>query len=134
MFPVNQLTINGRVGADASLNYTKNNFPIGEFRIAHSVMNAKKEYVAHWFSVRVLGKFAESVVPQIKKGVPVIVSGKMQSDQWTGKDGKMQTRVTVLADTVFVVARDNSGAQAPEPGPDNYILNQKEIPESDLQF
>lgn len=59
----------------------------------------------HFFTVRCWGKVGEVVGERCGKGMLVCVEGKLEEDEWEGKDGRKRTEVLVKAELVHFLDR-----------------------------
>jgi single stranded DNA-binding protein len=66
----------------------------------------KKKTTFH--SITVFGQLAENVAASIKKGDTVLVSGRVEVDEYTKKDGSKGKSIKVVADEVGFSMRWNS--------------------------
>ena len=70
-----------------------------------------------FINVTLWGKAAEYVAKNMKKGRPVLVEGRLKSDEWEDRDtGKKRTAIEINADRVQ--ALDWEGVQALDPETD----------------
>jgi single-strand DNA-binding protein len=53
-----------------------------------------------------------------RKGSRVVVSGHVENDTWTGKDGTTHYDLRVIVENLRIKARSDRKAPEPEPGPD----------------
>ncbi|WP_062076636.1 single-stranded DNA-binding protein [Demequina globuliformis] len=102
------VTVTGWVAADAALVLSKDREPldIAKFRVAQTPrhfssgegqwVNAKTE----WFTVKVFGVGARAVVKSIKKGQPVIVTGKLRTNEWATSEGEPRIDLVIEATAV----------------------------------
>lgn len=71
--------------------------------------------------VVVWGRLAETCGQYLKKGSPALVEGRLQLDQWEGKDGEKRSKLRVRADRVQFLSmggggrRSEGGEEAPPP-------------------
>ena len=85
---MNTVTVVGRVGRDASENFTA--FESGKtkttFSVAVNRWDAKtKAEVTDWFNIEVWDKQAEFASEYIKKGRLIAVDGRIANRKWTDK-------------------------------------------------
>jgi len=85
---MNTVTIIGRVGRDASENFTS--FESGKTKASFSVAvgrwDAKtKSEVTDWFNINAWDKLAEFSAQYIKKGSMVAVDGRIANNRWNDK-------------------------------------------------
>jgi len=120
MASVNMVVLGGRLGADPEERKSAAGMSILTFRIASNRWDAKASAeVADWFSVVVFDKEADRAAKVLKKGVAILVEGKLQVSEWTDKEGKKTSKVEVIANRVNVLSypKRDSLAALPEPAP-----------------
>jgi single-strand DNA-binding protein len=83
---LNILTATGNLGHDAEQRFTPGNESIVIFDIPVTAGYGKNQ-VTTWIGCRLWGKRGESVLPYLKKGTLVAVSGEFYIRKWTGQDG-----------------------------------------------
>lgn len=80
-------TIAGWVGANPALTEGRNGTKYTTVRVATTdrYRNAEKEWVdgpTQWFAVRLFGDFAENAAGSVRRGDPVVVTGRFVLDNW----------------------------------------------------
>lgn len=83
---LNILTATGNLGHDAEQRFTSGNESVVIFDIPVTAGFGRNE-VTTWIGCRFWGKRGESVMPYLKKGTLVAVSGEFYIRKWTAKDG-----------------------------------------------
>ncbi len=64
-----------------------------------------------------------------RKGSRVVVSGHVENDTWTGKDGTAHYDLRLIVENLRIKARPSRDAAAPEPGPEAGVTDlDDEIP------
>lgn len=58
--------------------------------------------VTTWYSVRCYGALATNASLSLKKGMPVIVRGRLTTRLWIDKSGEQQREMSIIADSVGV--------------------------------
>ena len=105
------ITIAGNVGKDAEMRYTPNGKAVASFNVATNSQytNNNGEVIKEttWFRVTTWGKQAEICNQYVKKGMKVLVVGKLTADPatggpriWSAQDGSPHTAFEINADTV----------------------------------
>lgn len=104
------VTVSGFAGNDPTLysNGTKNR-EWTTFRVASTrrYVNENGEWTdgaTLWFTVKAWRQAALNVVRSVRKGVPVVVTGRLEVDEWTGADGQQRTGLVVNASAIGVDA------------------------------
>jgi single-strand DNA-binding protein len=84
---MNVFTFTGNLGNDAEQRYTQSGDSIVSFSVpAKSGFGDKA--VTSWIKCSLWGKRGESVLPYLKKGQLVGVSGEFAAREWTDKEGQ----------------------------------------------
>jgi single-strand DNA-binding protein len=81
------LIIAGKVGKDAEMRYTPSGQPITSFSVAvNRKYNQNGETVSEtcWFRVSAWGKLAEVCGQYVRKGMDVLIEGRLTPDKETG--------------------------------------------------
>jgi len=83
------------------------------FSIAHGTKSKDDKDVVSFFNVTYAGKRAENIADDLRKGVRVMVWGKLDQQRWES-DGKKHSRVRILASMVAVEkqARESKKAES----------------------
>ena len=100
----------GNVGRDAEMRYTPSGAAVASFSVAtnreYTASSGEKVKETVWFRVSAWGKQAEVCNQFVKKGMKVLVEGRLNADEnggpriWTGKDGSQRSSFEVTAGTV----------------------------------
>lgn len=142
---LNKVIIAGRLTRDPELRYTANNQAICRFGLANSRYFKKKDGSRGedtvFVDVSVWDKQAEYVGERLKKGRPVLVEGRLRSDQWDDKStGQKRTKIEVVAIRVVPLDWEDGGAPS-GPGSGSGYGNapsprviEEPIPEDDIPF
>ena len=96
---MNRVEIIGRLTRDPEIRVTQDGqTTIGRFGIA--VDRRGKEQKADFFNVTAFNKTAQFAEKYLKKGTKIALSGRLQQDEYTNKDGQKVTSVSVVAEEV----------------------------------
>lgn len=96
---MNHITVHGNVSQEPEMRYAQSGTAVLSFNVADSYgKDDKKKTTYH--SVTVFGQLAENVASSIKKGDSVIVSGRLETDEYTKKDGSQGKFTKIIADEV----------------------------------
>jgi len=129
----------GNVGKDAEMRYTPSGQAVASFSVATNRSytgadgNEIKETI--WFRVSAWGKQAEVCNNYVKKGMKVLVEGRLNADKdtgapriWNAKDGTPRTSFEVTSSTVrFLSSRGDHEATPEKDAGDP-------LPEDDVPF
>jgi len=119
MASINKVILIGRMGRDADMRYTADGKPVASFSIATTETwkdnRGDKQERTEWHSVTSWGKQAEFVNEYIKKGSLVYIEGRIQSREYTGRDGTTKKHYGIEAATVQILSRPgDQGSRKPE--------------------
>ena len=101
---MNTITVSGNVGRDPELKYSANGTAVVKFSVADTTGKDDNKKTV-WHDVVVFKEQAENVAASIKKGSRVIVTGRLDKSDYTGKDGVKKQRVEIIADDVSISLR-----------------------------
>ncbi|MEV5054638.1 single-stranded DNA-binding protein [Agrobacterium radiobacter] len=93
MSDLNQITITGRLGADAELRRTQDGRPIANLRVAVSETwrdsnSGERKEKTEWVTVVCFSEGLCKVIEQYtKKGSRVLIQGKLQTRKWQDQTG-----------------------------------------------
>ena len=100
---LNKVILMGRLVADPELRHTQSGIAVVSFRVAvdrnYRSADASAQ-TADFIDVVAWRNTAEFVAKWFTKGKMIIVSGSIQSRNWTDKDGNKRYTVEVVADEV----------------------------------
>jgi single-strand DNA-binding protein len=114
MSGVNKVILVGNLGADPEVRYTQNGQPVATLRVATTEIwndkDGQRQERTEWHNVTVWGKQAEHCGNYLAKGRQVFVEGRLQSREYTDKDG-IQRRVwdVVASNVVFLAGGGAAG-------------------------
>lgn len=119
---VNKAILIGNLGADPEVRFTPGGQAVANFRIATSESwndkNGQKQERTEWHRIVVWGKLAELCGEYLAKGRQCYVEGRLQTREWTDKEGKKNYTTEVVANSVvFLGGRDGAGGGGGRGGP-----------------
>lgn len=103
---MNNITIHGNVGQEVELKYSQSGMAIATFSVASTIGKDDKKKTS-WFNVTVFSKLAENVAASVQKGDSVLVTGRMEQEEFTTKDGDKRKSTKLIADEVGISLRWN---------------------------
>jgi single-strand DNA-binding protein len=107
MGSVNKVILVGNLGRDAELRYTPGGAAVAKFSIATTeVWNDKsgqRQERTEWHNIDLWGKQAESLSEYLVKGKQVYVEGRLQTDEYTDKEGTKRKSTKVRCDRVVLL-------------------------------
>lgn len=115
---MNKIIVMGRLVRDPEVSISTSGTVFARFNIAvDRRFKREGEPDADFFNCSAFGKTAEFIERYFKKGIKVIVSGRLQNDNYTNKDGQKVYGVKIIVeDTEFCESKksetteDASGA------------------------
>lgn len=112
---VNKVILVGNLGADPEVRFTPGGQAVANFRIATSDSwtdkSGQKQERTEWHRIVVWGKLAELCGEYLKKGRQCFIEGRLQTREWTDKEGKKNYTTEVVANSVvFLGGRDGASA------------------------
>ena len=124
---MNRVMLIGRLTTKPELRYTSSNLPYTRFAIAinRTFNNAQGQRETDFINITVWRKQAENVCNFLDKGSLVSVEGRLQTNNFTDKDGNKKYSMDVVADSVqFLESKGQSQArQSSDPTPYDYQSN-----------
>ena len=145
MTDLNKITIIGRLTQDLgsderSFGYVGNGQARANISIA---VNRSKKKGEEWidevsyFNVTIWGKTAENLKPYLTKGKQICVEGYLKQDRFE-KDGKKESRISIVADNVWLLGGKSDGAgnnnTAPKFEPANNMANNQSAASTEGEF
>jgi single-strand DNA-binding protein len=104
------VTVSGNVGSTPALHLnTAKNLQWSTFRMASTrrYVNENGEWTdgaTLWFTVKAWRAAAANVVESVHKGIPVVVTGRLEVEEWTGSEGEQRTGLVIVATAIGVDA------------------------------
>ena len=99
---MNKAILMGRLTRDFEIRYSQgdNSMAIAKFSLAVDRKFKKQgdEVTADFFNCTAFGKQAEFVEKYLKKGTKVVVTGRIQNDNYTNKDGQKVYSVQIIVE------------------------------------
>lgn len=140
MASLNRCTFIGNLGRDAELKYTPGGQAVSTFSMACTeTWNDKagqKQERTEWVRVVLWRKMAESLTEYLVKGKQVYAEGRLQTRQWTDKDGVKRSMTEIQCDRIvllgggpktnYATAPAETTSAEPQAGPSD--LNDDDIP------
>lgn len=122
---MNKVIMMGRLTRDPEVSYSQgSNLAIARYSIAvDRRFKRDGEPDADFFDCTVFGKGAEFAEKYFKKGTKIVISGRLQNDNYTNKDGQkvFRTRIMVdeqeFAESKNVAASNDQGSFVPAAAP-----------------
>lgn len=116
MASINKVIILGNVGRTPELRYTNTGTAVCSFSVATTMKNRDGEQT-EWHAVTTWDKTAEICGQYLEKGRQVYVEGRIQTRQWTDKEGAMRQKTEIVASQVVLLGSKGQGGQLPDYAP-----------------
>ena len=116
---LNKGVIMGRLARDPELRRTQAGVSVTSFRIAcdRDFKSQSGEKETDWIDIVAWRNTAEFVSKYFQKGRVAIVEGRLQTRDWTDKDGNRRTAVEVVADNVYFGDSKRDGGNSYDAAP-----------------
>lgn len=113
---VNKVILIGNLGRDPEVRFTPSGQAVANFTIATNDSwtdkQGQKQERTEWHRIVVWGKLAELCGEYLSKGRQCFVEGRLQTREWTDKEGKKNYTTEVVAQTVQFLGGRGDGAGA----------------------
>ena len=119
MANLNKVFLIGNLTRDPELRYTPSGTPVTEFGMAINNTRTGKDGQKHedtvFVDITLWSRQAEVASEYLSKGRPVLIEGRLQFEQWEGKDGQKRSKLKVVGERMQMLGSrgDSSGRQAP---------------------
>jgi single-strand DNA-binding protein len=117
---VNKVILIGNLGADPEVRFTPGGQAVANFRVATNESwtdkNQQKQERTEWHRIVVWGKLAELCGEYLKKGRQAYIEGRLQTREWTDKEGKKNYTTEVVANQVQFLGGGAGGRGGAEGG------------------
>lgn len=118
---MNKVILMGRLTRDPEVRYSQgaSQTVVGRFSVAvDRRFKRDGEPDADFFNCTCFGKQAEFVEKYLHKGTKIVLSGRVQNDNYTNKDGQMVYSVRIMVDEIeFAESKNAAGGNG---GDGNY--------------
>ena len=113
MGSVNKAILVGNLGRDAEMRFTAGGTPVATVSLAtterYNDREGNKKEDTQWHRVVIWGKTAESLHEYLTKGKQIYVEGRIQTREWTDKEGKQARTTEIRADRIELLGGGGSG-------------------------
>ena len=97
---LNKAMIVGHVGADPEIRYTSNQTPVVNLSVATNTstqdQEGNRQDQTEWHRANLFGRLAEIAQNYVRKGSMVYVEGRLQTREYTDRDGILAATMTLL--------------------------------------
>lgn len=104
----NNITLLGNLTRDPELSYLPSNLPIVEIDLAVNhkwTKDGQKKESVCYISCRAFGKAAETLNKYMKRGMALLVSGRLEQDRWEDKEGNKRNKHRVFIERFTFVGQ-----------------------------
>ena len=112
----NKVILVGNLTADPELRYTPQGTAVCDLRLAINriyTVNGERREDTVFVDVVVWDKTAENCEQFLHKGSPILVEGRLQMDEWQGKDGQKRSKLRIRADRLQFLGSSRRPAGVP---------------------
>nr|DAT23688.1 MAG TPA: Single strand binding protein [Caudoviricetes sp.] len=136
---MNKVILMGRLTRDPEVRYSQNDSSMAIARFSLAVDRRYKkqgdETTADFFNCTAFGKQGEFVEKYLKKGTKVVVTGRIQNDNYTNKDGQKVYSVQIMVEEIeFAESKAAGQSQQNDSMPGDGFMNIPDGVESELPF
>ena len=136
----------GNVGRDPEMRYTPSGQAVTSFSVAtsrkYTAGNGEQVNETIWFRVSTWGKTAETCNQYVKKGMKVLIEGRLTADKttggpkiWTKQDGTSGSSFEITATTVRFLSAKGENESGPVAAGGGNNMDMAEMPsEDDIPF
>ena len=118
MASVNKVILVGNLGRDPEMRYMPSGDAVANFSVATTDSwkdkNGQKQERTEWHRISMFGKLAEIAGEYLKKGSSVYVEGRLQTREWTDKEGVARKTTEIVADRMQMLGGRSSGGNTYE--------------------
>ena len=119
MGSVNKVILVGNLGRDAELRYTPSGAAIAKFSVATTEKwndkSGTPQERTEWHNIDLWGKQAESLSEYLTKGKQIYVEGRLQTDEYTDKEGIKRKSIRVRCDRVVLLGGGGRASSVERP-------------------
>jgi single-strand DNA-binding protein len=120
MSGVNKVILIGNLGKDPEIKYLEGNIARVNFSLATAEVYKDKagNRVEHteWHNIILWRGLAENAEKLLKKGMQVYIEGKLQTRQWTDKEGHKRSVTEIVGDQFTLLQRREANNNTASPG------------------
>ena len=117
MGSVNKAILVGNLGRDAEMRFTAGGTPVATVSLATTERftdrDGQKREDTQWHRIVIWGKTAESLHEYLTKGKQIYVEGRIQTREWTDKEGKPARTTEIRADRIVLLGGAGDGRGRP---------------------
>jgi len=111
----NKIIVIGNLGRDPELRYTPQGDAVCDFSIATNERKKDKagefQDITTWFKVTLWRRLAENASKYLTKGKSVYIEGRLQTEEWTDRDGNKRFTLVIQGTDMHFVGGDGRGEE-----------------------
>jgi single-strand DNA-binding protein len=135
MGSVNKAILVGNLGRDAEMRFTAGGTPVATVSLAtterYTDRDGQKKEDTQWHRVVIWGKTAESLHEYLTKGKQIYVEGRIQTREWTDKEGQKVKTTEIRADRIVLLSGGGGEGRA-RTGRERYAAESGEAAPPDI--
>lgn len=136
---MNKVILMGRITRDPDVRYsqTDSNMAIARFSLAVDRRYKKQgdTVTADFFNCTAFGKQGEFVEKYLKQGTKIVVTGRIQNDNYTNKEGQKVYSVQIMVEEIeFAESKAAGQSQQNDSMPGDGFMNIPDGIENELPF
>lgn len=115
---MNHVTIMGNLTRDPECRFLSNNTAVASLTIASTrryTANGEKKEETCFLDCEAWSKTAELLEQYFSKGKPILVEGRLKTDQWQDKEGRNRSKIKLVIDRLHFLPREKSQAGSTTP-------------------
>jgi single-strand DNA-binding protein len=120
MGSVNKAILVGNLGRDAEMRFTAGGTPVATVSLATTERftdrEGQKREDTQWHRIVIWGKTAQSLHEYLTKGKQIYVEGRIQTREWTDKEGKPAKTTEIRADRIVLLGSGGGESRGPRTG------------------
>jgi single-strand DNA-binding protein len=124
MGSVNKAILVGNLGRDAEMRFTAGGTPVATVSMATTERfkdrEGQQKEDTQWHRIVIWGKTAESLHEYLTKGKQIYVEGRIQTREWTDKEGKQVKTTEIRADRIVLLGSAGGESRGPRPSRDRH--------------
>lgn len=128
-FGINKVMVGGNLTKDVELTYTTKGVAVAKFTIAanrsYKDGSGDKQETVEFCNITAFGKQAEVIAEYMKKGKPLLVEGRLQTDTWEDKDDVKHWRTGIILEGFHFLGGGKDNADDADDEPKRGILGKK---------
>lgn len=129
---MNKIILMGRLTREPEVRYTSGEKSMAVAKFSLAVDRKGKNEGTDYFNCTSFGKQGEFVEKYLKKGTKVVLTGHLQNDNYTNKNGEKVYAVQIITEEVEFA--ESKSKDDPQPQPDDDFVNVPDGIEDSLPF